>query len=61
MVFALSSIGSLLGSNTVTAGRAGTMHDAHIPDVAAVVLDDMTGAHFEMLGGLKDLSTGFLE
>ncbi|KAI0431547.1 hypothetical protein F5Y09DRAFT_186778 [Xylaria sp. FL1042] len=46
--FTLSRIGSLLGSRAATGGRTAAVHDSHIAGVAAVVLDDLTSAHFEV-------------
>ena len=54
MGFALSCIIGLLDSRAATGGRAAASHNTHIAGVAAVVLDDLASAHFEVLGIIEN-------
>lgn len=48
MVFTWCRVRSLLRSWSAAGTRAGARHNAHIPDVAAAVLEDLTSAHFKV-------------
>jgi hypothetical protein len=50
--FALACVRSLLDSWSAASGGAATGYDTHVPAVAAVVHDDLTGAHFEVVEGV---------
>lgn len=51
MVFTLPCISSLLDAHATAVARVRARHDAHIPSVAAVVLDNLSSAHFELVEG----------
>lgn len=52
MGFALARVRRFLDSWSATSGRAATSYNAHVPAVTAVVRDDLTSAHLEVVEGV---------
>lgn len=50
MIFTRTCVGCLLDSHATAGGRRGARDNTHVPDVTTGKLDDLTLAHFEVIG-----------